>query len=63
MGWGESEKERTSHANVLRHEQDEMGKMVTLNIPSRSKRQQQRRRLQEVVGCEVKGVLYSGKGR
>ena len=55
MGWGESEKERTSHVKVLRHEQDEIGKMVTLNIPSQSKCQQQRRRLQEVVGCEVTG--------
>lgn len=62
MGWGESEKERTSHAKVLRHEQDEMGKMVTLNIPSRSKCQHQRRRLQEVVGCEVAGSTLQREG-
>lgn len=34
MGWGEFEKERTSHGKVLRHEQDAVGRMVTLNIPS-----------------------------
>lgn len=34
MEWGESEKERTSHGKVMRHEQDAAGRMVTLNIPS-----------------------------